>query len=478
MEQLAASFYGSFLSWDSVSQFVWAILPVWLFGAVTGYLMPRPRWASFNLSYFILTGTNVRSAILAWQGLLIIRELWYKITDPGTFRHFCKAVALFACGQGWHFDFPSAYKPGVPTACDANASFNDNWYVTEKDLGFFQYHAEGTGATQGAGPWEIMMEKTIPNVMTYIAWRRVLPNGKTEYKSNTICADATAEEFIDLYFDDSFRPNWDTMIIAHQVGEHGDFSQRQQVVRWTRRFPFSFISDRQYTIARRMFKLGGDLYGVTKAVDHPSASMDTQVVSVDEFYSMWRSRTVKCPWGSDRPAVETLLLHHEQFKIPENLARFAVRHGMWPFVKKLSQMMPQFVAERRARGVTPHAYDSQAFGAGFVPNPPQDGYGSSLSSVGSSDSSENSSECDMPQQRSRRQPQQENSASTARKIRGFAAFAIASSIALLVRRKTSDCPRSRAGGRDIGARLGRSASMASGLSKRRRYQFVAEPFTE
>lgn len=42
-------------------------------------------------------------------------------------------------------------------------------------------------------------------------------NGKTEYKSSTICPDATSEEFIDLYFDDDFRPNWDTMIIAHSV---------------------------------------------------------------------------------------------------------------------------------------------------------------------------------------------------------------------------------------------------------------------
>lgn len=56
-----------------------------------------------------------------------------------------------------------------------------------------------------------------------------------------------------------------------------------------------------------------------QAVDHPAAREDTEVVSVDEFYSMWRSRTVDCPWGSGRPAVETLLLHHEQFKIPENL---------------------------------------------------------------------------------------------------------------------------------------------------------------
>jgi hypothetical protein len=67
-------------------------------------------------------------------------------------------------------------------------------------------------------------------------------NGKTEYKSLTVCADATAEEFMDIYLDDDGRPTWDTMIVQHEVLEYGDFSQRQQVVRWIRKFPFSFIS--------------------------------------------------------------------------------------------------------------------------------------------------------------------------------------------------------------------------------------------
>lgn len=62
-------------------------------------------------------------------------------------------------------------------------------------------------------------------------------------------------------------------------------------------------------------------------MDHLRAPNNPDVVRCDVFYSMWRSRSVECPWGSGRPACETLLLHHEQFKIPENLARFAVKHG-------------------------------------------------------------------------------------------------------------------------------------------------------
>ena len=69
---------------------------------------------------------------------------------------------------------------------------------------------------------------------------------------------------MDIYLDDDGRPSWDTMITQHEVLEYGDFSQRQQVVRWIRKFPFSFLTDRQYIIAKRIYKQGENHYGITK----------------------------------------------------------------------------------------------------------------------------------------------------------------------------------------------------------------------
>ena len=65
-------------------------------------------------------------------------------------------------------------------------------------------------------------------------------------------------------------------------------------------------------------------------------------------------------------ATETTLLHMEDFKIPEHLGRFAVKAGMWGFVRKMSPYMKTFVQERRARGVSPDASDPAAFGAPAV----------------------------------------------------------------------------------------------------------------
>ncbi len=161
------------------------------------------------------------------------------------------------------------------------------------------------------------------------------------------------------------------MVIHHEVLEHGDFSKRDLVVRWIRRFPFAFLSDREYTIARRCFREpDGSLIAITKALaGHPREATDSNVVKMDVFWSMWRSVNVPCPWGSGKPATETTLLHHEQFKIPENLARFAVRHGMWGFLRTLGQQVPLYVAERRKR-LGPHERDMAAYGSGHAPNPP------------------------------------------------------------------------------------------------------------
>lgn len=54
------------------------------------------------------------------------------------------------------------------------------------------------------------------------------------------------------------------MISHHETLEDGDVKHRCQVVRWVRSFPFSFLSDREYIIGRRVWRAeDGCLYGKT-----------------------------------------------------------------------------------------------------------------------------------------------------------------------------------------------------------------------
>lgn len=71
----------------------------------------------------------------------------------------------------------------------------------------------------------------------------------------------------------------DGMITEHNVVENGSPADRCQVVHWIRSFPFAFISDREYVIARRQFRdSNGCIYVITKGVEHPRAPLDDSVV--------------------------------------------------------------------------------------------------------------------------------------------------------------------------------------------------------
>lgn len=52
----------------------------------------------------------------------------------------------------------------------------------------------------------------------------------------------------------------DTMITECGIVESGPAEQRCQVVRWLRTFPFSFINQREYILARRLWRRDGCLY--------------------------------------------------------------------------------------------------------------------------------------------------------------------------------------------------------------------------
>ncbi len=144
---------------------------------------------------------------------------------------------------------------------------------------------------------------------------------------------------------------------------------------------------------------------------------------------------------------EVLVSHNHCF---QNLGRFAVRHGMWGFVHKMSQCVPSFVAARRARCASTEI-DPKAYGSGFPPNPPVQRASAlptcqstmSLCSLGRTSSMQmiredevhsppGSSECSSEFSSSRRQPPKK-----AKTLKGFAAFAVASSLAMIMHRSSS-----------------------------------------
>eukprot|EP00798_Chlamydomonas_sp_ICE-L_P011316 gene11316-18616_t len=54
------------------------------------------------------------------------------------------------------------------------------WYVSEKDLAFYKETVASSG-------WQLIVDKTIPNLISYKAWRRILPVARSALTSLAQC---------------------------------------------------------------------------------------------------------------------------------------------------------------------------------------------------------------------------------------------------------------------------------------------------
>ncbi|KAE8694304.1 putative beta-1,3-galactosyltransferase 6 [Hibiscus syriacus] len=203
----------------------------------------------------------------------------------------------------------------------------------------------------GGPAWIHMMDCSTPT-MYYQAWERDLESGPTEYRSRTVFEDATPEMVRDFFWDDKFRPKWDTMLSSAATMEECP-TTGTMVVHWVRKFPF-FCSDREYVIGRRIWESGRSYYCVTKGVPYASVPRKNTPRRVDVYYSSWCIRAVESRKGDGQlTACEVLLFHHENMGIPWKIAKFGVRQGMWGTVKKIEPGLRAYQNER-ASGVLSH----------------------------------------------------------------------------------------------------------------------------
>ncbi|CAF2121707.1 unnamed protein product [Brassica rapa subsp. narinosa] len=216
--------------------------------------------------------------------------------------------------------------------------------VTELDLRNLVQLVE---RKDGGLPWIQMMDQFIPG-MRYQAWLREPKNGPTEYRSRTVFEDATPEVVRDFFWDDEFRPTWDTMLASSTTVEECT-STGTMIVRWIRKFPF-FCSDREYVIGRRIWNCGKSYYCVTKGVSVPCIPRNNKQKRVDLFYSSWCIRPVESRSDDGvTSACEVLLFHHEDMGIPKEIAKLGVKRGMWGAVKKMEPGLRAYQEQRLSR---------------------------------------------------------------------------------------------------------------------------------
>ncbi|ESQ43064.1 hypothetical protein EUTSA_v10013518mg [Eutrema salsugineum] len=217
--------------------------------------------------------------------------------------------------------------------------------VTELDL---RHLVQLVERKDGGQAWIQIMDRFTPG-MRYQAWLREPKSGPTEYRSRTVFEDATPEVLRDFFWDDEFRPTWDTMLSNSTTVEECP-TTGTMIVRWIRKFPF-FCSDREYVIGRRIWNCGNSYYCVTKGVSVPSIPRNNKQKRVELFYSSWCIRPVESRREDGvTSACEVLLFHHEDMGIPREIAKLGVKRGMWGAVKKMEPGLRAYQEQRLSGG--------------------------------------------------------------------------------------------------------------------------------
>ncbi|KFK39597.1 hypothetical protein AALP_AA3G264700 [Arabis alpina] len=215
--------------------------------------------------------------------------------------------------------------------------------VIEKDLEHLLRLLQVGNATM---EWQSMMDKSTPN-MSYQAWRHEPETGPVVYRSRTVFEDATPEIVRDFFWDDEFRPKWDTMLAYFKTLEE-HLQTGTTIVHWIKKFPF-FCSDREYIIGRRIWESGKKYYAVTKGIPYPALPKRDKPRRVELYFSSWIIKAVESRKGDGQlSACEVSLVHYEDMGIPKDVAKLGVRHGMWGAVKKLNSGLRAYQTARKA----------------------------------------------------------------------------------------------------------------------------------
>ncbi|KAI3504197.1 hypothetical protein L1887_32742 [Cichorium endivia] len=316
-------------------------VPIWvavMVGVVIGWAW-TPRWTSLvflgfrsKLRGFAWTappGFGARRLWLAFTALSAFsvgRRLWSSFREKERKDDLSSPRAV-AEGES----SPAAQYvdgTGVDLKCSIVDSGGDHDVVTEKDLEHLLHLLDGKDLV-----WQSMIERSTSN-MACQAWRYEPESGPVVYRSRTVFEDATPELVRDFFWDDEFRPKWDPMLTYFKILEECPHTGTM-IVHWIKKFPF-FCSDREYIIGRRIWEAGKTSYCVTKGVPYPALRRRDKPRRVDHYFSSWVIRPVQSRKGDGLlSACEVILLHCEDMRIPRDVAKLGVRHGMWGTVKKL-----------------------------------------------------------------------------------------------------------------------------------------------
>ncbi|KAF8732086.1 hypothetical protein HU200_016046 [Digitaria exilis] len=334
-------------------------VPIWaavMIGLAVGWSW-RPRWTGL-----LFLGLRSRLRLLWVPPGLGARRLWLACTALSACSVAPKLLSsTFRRCRGKHQDKASTEDDaaGADGGCADGSGRTifegEHDTVTEKDLEHLLQLLDNKES--GDTAWQNLMERTTSN-MTYKAWQREPEEGPIMYCSRTIFEDATPELVRDFFWDGDFRLKWDPMLAysktLDEVPQNGT-----TIVHYIKKFPF-FCSDREYIFGGRIWESEKTYYSLNnlclQGVPYLPLPKKEKPRRVELYFSSWRIRAVQSPKHAGQlSACEVTLVHYEDMGIPKDVARVAIRHGMWGAVKKLQSGFRAYQQMRATENTLSHS---------------------------------------------------------------------------------------------------------------------------
>ncbi|PRQ60577.1 putative START-like domain-containing protein [Rosa chinensis] len=329
------------------TDFVVFLGPLWtafLIGIVIGWAW-KPKWATFGQGKL---GSSVSKVLDSSMPTSPARSV---MSPP--LKGFSSAPCLFQGYEAWFINHavqkrlsPSPIEFDDHSTCTSQMNEKKSNVVAQEDV---ENLCRLVDMKDGGPAWIHMMDRSTPT-MAYQAWRRDPKIGPPQYRNRTVYEDATPELVRDFFWDDEFRLRWDNMLSDATTLDECP-TTGTMVVQWIKKFPF-FCKDREYIIGRRIWESGRKYYCVTKGVPYPSIQRHDKPRRVDHYYSSWCIQAVESRHGNGQlTACEVQLFHQEETGIPWEIAKLAVRKGLWDTVKNIESGLRAYQKERALGGI-------------------------------------------------------------------------------------------------------------------------------
>ncbi|XP_044756724.1 stAR-related lipid transfer protein 7, mitochondrial-like [Coccinella septempunctata] len=195
--------------------------------------------------------------------------------------------------------------------------------------------------------WETFIEKK-----DLVVWRRLLESGHYEYKVYGSYNDVSAEEFLNVQVDTTYRRMWDTTAIVLDVVEKDpDPKNNSEVIYWEMLWPMMF-ANRDYVFIRRYlvdYKTNSIIMA-NRSIMHPKYPDKQDKFRVKDY---WSYMVIKPYTELNKHGIEFVLTYYDNpgVSIPSKVTTWVAMRAMPDFLERLRDAAKKYKAYCKQYGV-------------------------------------------------------------------------------------------------------------------------------